>query len=243
MIFIIFSLSFATSYSQDWSYKVYGEGNQGTFLDERDGQEYDWVKIGKQYWMAQNLNVGKIISVINNKITDVSVERFCFDDSRENCARYGGLYSNSVMKEYTQGEKSKSICPEGWHLPSASEWMILINGNGGMETAGDALKKSGIRKWSGTSPELADSVGFNALACGLAIYNNYTFDPEGLIIAEFQIAYTEEDRTCFFWTSTESGSLLLPRNKYQAFGFTWKKPKVMIYKGTALGAFSVRCVR
>jgi uncharacterized protein (TIGR02145 family) len=121
--------------------------------------------------------------------------------------------------------------------------MVLINGNGGMETAGDALKKSGIRKWSGAGPELSDSLGFNALACGFAGYNNYTFDEEGLVIAEFQITYYEEGKACFFWTSTESGSLLFPRNEYKAVGFTGKKPKVVIYKGSALGAFSVRCVR
>ena len=34
---------------------AYGMPNRGTFIDERDGQEYKYTTIGNQVWMAQNL--------------------------------------------------------------------------------------------------------------------------------------------------------------------------------------------
>lgn len=244
LLVCIFCLTgFPQGQSQDWYYKIYEDGSFGTFIDERDGQEYEWVRIGKQFWMAQNLNIGRIIYVINNKITDASIEKFCYNDRDENCIQYGGLYPNYVMEEYTKGERSRSICPDGWHLPSEPEWMILINSLGGIETAGNALKKSGIRKWSGPNAALADSIAFNALAGGFAFYSHYSFNEEGFIGLDFQVDYKNLGKVCYFWTSTRSGTTLFPRNEYKAFGFTGKRPGIKQYKDFGLAALSIRCVR
>lgn len=36
--------------------KVCPESGRGTFIDERDGQEYRYTTIGNQVWIVQNLN-------------------------------------------------------------------------------------------------------------------------------------------------------------------------------------------
>jgi uncharacterized protein (TIGR02145 family) len=75
------------------------------FTDNRDGREYDAVKIGSQTWMAQNLNF-------------VADSSWCYENDPAECQKYGRLYNwNAAM----------TACPDGWHLPNALEWDILEN--------------------------------------------------------------------------------------------------------------------
>ena len=105
--------------------------------DDRDGQAYKIVKIGDQWWMAENLNYE----------TDSS---FCYKDSAEYCEQYGRLYTRAA---------ALGACPTGWHLPSKAEWETLFDAVGGRATAGKMLKSTSGGK--GT-----DAFGFSALPAG-----------------------------------------------------------------------------
>lgn len=108
--------------------------------DDRDGQIYKTVKIGGQWWMAQNLNYE----------TDSS---FCYKDSVEFCEKYGRLYTWDAVVD---------VCPDGWHLPSKAEWETLITAVGGQATAGKMLKSTSGGKGS-------DAFGFSALPAGYRV--------------------------------------------------------------------------
>ena len=90
------------------------------FTDSRDSKVYRKVTIGSQTWMAENLNYAANSSV-------------CYENSAENCAKYGRLYDWAT---------AKTACPAGWHLPSDEEWTTLENTVGGRSTAGTKLKLS-----------------------------------------------------------------------------------------------------
>jgi uncharacterized protein (TIGR02145 family) len=109
-----------------------------TFTDTRDGKTYRTVKIGKQVWMAENLNYK----------TDNS---WCYDDNPDNGKKYGRLYTWYA---------AKAACPAGWHLPVREEWAELVNFAGGKNIAGTKLK-SKSPDWDGT-----DDYGFSALPGG-----------------------------------------------------------------------------
>ena len=89
-----------------------------TMTDPRDGKKYKTVQIGKQIWMAENLNYK-------------TGESWCNGNMDSNCDKYGRLYTWKV---------AMSACPSGWHLPSKNEFDVLINEVGGVETAGKMIK-------------------------------------------------------------------------------------------------------
>jgi len=112
---------------------------KGTFTDPRDGKKYKTVKIGKQTWMAENLNYA----------TEGSK---CYDNEPENCKKFGRLYN---------WDEAMKACPVGWHLPSEKEWEILSDFVG--INSGEKLKaKSGWQNnGNGT-----DKYNFSALPGG-----------------------------------------------------------------------------
>ncbi len=144
----------------------------GTMMDDRDDQTYKTVVIGSRTWMAENLNY-------EYKVNGVTYGNWCYNDSAEYCARYGRLYTwaaamDSAMtgcgkdKYCATSDKTRGVCPNGWHLPSQEEWQILLTVVGGQSTAGSALKTSSGWDNYGNG---TDASGFSALPSGYRGYD------------------------------------------------------------------------
>ena len=128
---------------------------KGQFLDSRDNQVYDSVRIGTQTWMKQNVNY----NVSGSK---------CPSDKSDSCKKYGKLYT------YTQ---ATSACPTGWHLPTDTEWKTLETHYGMNSTEEDVFSSSSTDR--GTRRDsLLDSKGFNALYSGWYV-NSTTYAYDG----------------------------------------------------------------
>jgi uncharacterized protein (TIGR02145 family) len=112
-------------------------------------ETYQTVVIGTQTWMARNLNYNAYGSK-------------CYDNNEANCTIYGRLYT---------WEAANNVCPSGWHLPSNTEWNVLMkfvntscSDNSNCAGAGKSLKaKSG---WNDNGNG-DDTYGFSALPGGL----------------------------------------------------------------------------
>jgi len=115
--------------------------SSNVFTDPRDGKKYRTVTIGKQTWMAENLNYEASSSKV-------------YDNNSANGQKYGRLYN---------WETAKMACPPGWHLPSDKEWQELVNFVGGEKIAGKKLKATSgwVENGNGT-----DEYGFSALPGG-----------------------------------------------------------------------------
>jgi uncharacterized protein (TIGR02145 family) len=137
-----------------------------TLVTDYDNNSYKVVKIGKQYWMAENLKTTHYAD--GTAIIDGS---FAYDDNEANVEIYGRLYTwvaamNGNAPSTTNPGEEQGVCPDNWHLPSRAEWGELIDYLGGAEIAGGKLKASGYDYWFYPNTAASNETGFSALPGG-----------------------------------------------------------------------------
>ncbi len=149
-------------------------------IDKRDGQEYRIINIGNHLWMAENLNIGNMISSDKDPKDNNIIEKYCYNNNPDNCDTYGGIYRWNEAMNYGSG---KDICPDGWHIPTNEEWKKL-------EIA------------MGMSPFALDSIGWRGKNAGEKIKNNNGFNVTLGGYAEYSGNFASIGLFANFWTST-----------------------------------------
>jgi uncharacterized protein (TIGR02145 family) len=177
--------SVGTAYGNQVDFKTNASLITGTVTDV-DGNVYKTIQIGTQVWMAENLNVTKYsdgtpIQQVTSPLAlgKLTTGAWCYyNNNPANGPIYGKLYNwYAAVGIYDasglyNSSYRKQIAPAGWHLPTQSDWLTLINFLGGSTVAGGKMKEAGITHW--TSPNTADnSSGFTALPGGAC--DNYSF--------------------------------------------------------------------
>ena len=81
--------------------------------DARDDENYRFTEINGKYWLAENLRYRE--AVTNDTIC-------VHDECYYMCGDEGCLYSWYEAV----GDSTHDVCPEGWHLPSRSEWDEML---------------------------------------------------------------------------------------------------------------------
>jgi uncharacterized protein (TIGR02145 family) len=126
-------------------------------VTDADGNVYPTVQIGDQCWMAKNLNVGRYVpstislSDHSNLQNNGIIEKYCLHNNLDSCKLYGGLYDWDEAMGYTDVEGARGICPEGWHIPTYSDWNILDR----LYVWGDAGRQVKVGGGSGFEGHLA----------------------------------------------------------------------------------------
>lgn len=105
-----------------------------------DGNTYRTVKIGNQWWMAENLKTKHFADGIEIRMVESNPDwknlsytdkAYCYyDNSLINAERFGALYTwaaamNGAATSELNPSNVQGICPCGWHLPSDAEWIEL----------------------------------------------------------------------------------------------------------------------
>jgi len=139
-----------------------------------DGNTYTTVVIGKQEWIAENLNVSKFKNgdPIRQAVSFEEWESlgasqqpaWCYYEFNSvNGPKYGKLYNWYAV------EDKRGLAPKGWHIPDQKEWRKLKEL--GYYDAGAKLKSTGgwetqknDNKYNGTNTS-----GFNAVPAGICL--------------------------------------------------------------------------
>ena len=144
-----------------------------------DGNVYTTVKIGNQWWTAENLrtthyqNGDEIPNVIDGDEWRnlISGAYGIYEHEPDNAPIYGLHYN------YFAASDGRGICPEGWHVPSDEEWMVLEEHLGMSHDERDSygwrgsdeggkLKKPDLDRWEGPLIDASNETGFSALPSG-----------------------------------------------------------------------------
>lgn len=134
-----------------------------------DGYTYSSIVLGNgQEWLAENLrttiycNGDPIPNVTDGtQWSNLTTGAWVF---QENDSQYENPYGK-LYNWYAVGD-SRNVCPCGWHVPSDTELLTLVDYLGGETVAGGKMKSTNTQYWNSPNTDATNTSGFTGLAAG-----------------------------------------------------------------------------
>lgn len=195
------------------------------------GNRYKVVKIGSQYWMAENLRTekyhdGETISLLSSAADWNTVSAgYCYynNDKATNGEKYGVLYNGNAV---TGGK----LAPAGWHIPDSEEWLLLEMFLG---MTGDNIPPDG---WRGNNEgnKLKDGIAWGEAGAEFNL-TNFSGIPAGLraVNGDFLSLGTSG----VWWAANGEGGQLVGHELSTGNG------GVRTFQADKKQGYSVRCVK
>ncbi len=183
---------------------VLSDSSEHPTVTDIDGNTYRVVRIGRQWWMAENLKVAHyrngddIPNVTKDAWRDLQTDACCvYLDDGPSFHDYSYLAVYGRLYNWYAAADSRGLAPSGWQIPSRSDWLELIDYLGGDQVAGGKLKESGLAHWHSPNTGATNESGFTALGNG---YRDYSGSSAGLeSFARFMCLTERNERNIFWW--------------------------------------------
>jgi uncharacterized protein (TIGR02145 family) len=197
-----------------------------TMLVDIDGNAYNIISIGNQYWMKENLKTtkyrnGDLIGTTSPATLNIGSEsspkyQWTYEGVESNVNTYGRLYTWYAVTDV------RNVCPSGWHVPSDDEWMTLMDNIGGASINGGKLKETGMVHWASPNTGATNETGFTALPGG----------------GRNEDSFLNIGNSGFWWSATESGS-----DVAWSWSLSNNISEISRLDLLKLAGFSVRCIK
>lgn len=147
--------------------------NSGVFVDQRDGEVYNWVEYDGLQWMTENFryDINSYVDCRNYIDPQDWVDYADEQHSTHNRAKYGMYYSL---------DGARRACPEGWRIPTDEDWQRLEIALGMSKE--EAARYDWRGKISSAMVSTKDNDAFiNLLFGGYITYHGHSFLKNGCI--------------------------------------------------------------
>ena len=208
----------------------------GSFTDTINKISYNTVKIGNQWWMAENLKGTKYRNGAYITKIQTDTAQWKKDTTGAYCIYDNNATAPGLLYNWYAVNNSNNIAPYGWHVPTDAEWKELemhlgMSATDAQKTnwrgtdEGEKLKIASIQNWITYGDVWSNNEsGFTALAGCCRMFDGKWGNP-GL------------GSTGFWWASDTHSNDAWYRY------LDYKNANVFRYYGPKTYGFSIRCVK